>query len=294
MTAAHGPHSAARGHLSQDEAAECAHDPQQAAADALTHLDACDACRDQVSALTEVTALLQDLPDVTMPDDIVARIEAAIGRESLAAAGLTTAPAGTATGTVGGLAAADPHVATGGRQRGSGRRRGRAVWGWLAGAAALAGVVVGVVNLGDGPTTQSPSASGAVNPAGPGPDAVHAAPDLQPGGAPAIGHTPVVPSMSGGYSSVQQWVEALIPTAGAALATRTATPVPAAAACTAHSPLSGERLVASGTASLNGTPAVLAVYADGNDTSAVTAVVFQAPCGTSNPTVLHEEVVPVG
>jgi hypothetical protein len=280
VTAAQRPHKATRGHLSEDAAAECAENPGQAAAGALAHLEECAECRDRVSALAEVADLLQDLPDLVMPAEVALQIEAAIGRETLADAG---------------LAVLEPSAAAL-RPRRRGHRA--AVLGWLTGAAVLLGGLFAVVDVAGGGSVGSSASSAA------GPAAVpqaqttastpHAAPNLQSGG----GFTQYRGSAgaagsAAGYSSVQQWVGAVVPDA-AGLATRSVAPVPAAAACVTKSPVTGSRLVATSAADLGGAPAVLAVYADGNDTSAVLAVVFQAPCGASNPTILHEDVVPVG
>jgi hypothetical protein len=263
VTSAHGPRREAQAHLSDEDAAEYAASPQQAPADAVGHLEDCAECRDRVASIAEVLAMLEDLPDIAIPLEVSRRIEAAIEREHLHDSVPTVA----------------------GRPARS-RRRTLIALGWLTGVAALCGGLIGLVGLSGG--TGTSSATSAAGPAAAAP---------LPAGQPSTSYEALLGGGSahpaGGYQNLAQWVRALVPASGTTVHPQIEIAGPALA-CLAYSPLGDRKPIATATAEYEGTEAVLAVYANGNDAGTVVGVIFAVPCIAAKHTVLQTEVVPVG
>jgi hypothetical protein len=118
-------------HLSLDELAELAEGllARRKASAAQAHLDTCDACRARADALDHTTAALRELSPVTMPADVVARLDRALAGAAQAPPGETMVP-----------------------DLGAVRRRRRAAVSWPYAAAAsvvaIAVIAVGVTTIG--------------------------------------------------------------------------------------------------------------------------------------------------
>jgi hypothetical protein len=268
VTAAHGPRREAQEHLSDEDAAEYAESPQQAPADAADHLEVCATCRERVASIAEVLALLEDLPVVPIPLEVDRRVEAAIGREYLLAAELqASVPARPARS----------------------RRRIFAAAGWLAGAAVLCGGVVGVISVSGRTGSSSATAAGSGVQPPVALTSVTGHPLLRPGATGLADNAPV--SKAAGYQSLTAWVQAVVPALGTSLAAPDE-PSGQASQCLSDPAFAGRQLIATSTSDYDGEAALLAVYADGDDTSAVYGVVFAMPCTAYS--VLSQGVVPVG
>jgi hypothetical protein len=270
VTEAYRPLRAAQEHLSDEDAAECAERPQRAAVDVLGHLETCAECGNRVASIVELSALLEDLPDIEMPFEVSRRIEAAIGREQLR----DSMPAQT-------------------ERPARSRRRMLTALGWLTGVAALSGALIGLVVLpgsSGGSSSSATAASGAQPFSAQSRALAGAAPGSESENGPAGGIT--AGSSAGGYQNLTEWVQALVPATGLTPYAKRL-PTGDVLACLAGSPLAGSRLIATETGDYRGSAAALAVYADGNDPSTVIGVIFAVPCTAAKHTVLQTGAVPV-
>ncbi|MEU1007095.1 hypothetical protein [Streptomyces sp. NPDC005890] len=135
--------------------------PPDRGTDVRRHLDACEACADVYAQLEEIRGLLGSVPaPERMPDDVAARIDAALAAEAPLTAGDedTTGRVSRETSTAADHPAdlpADrpagrPRAATGpGRKDKRGRRRGRLVLGAVLTAAVLGAGSLVLTSLGD-------------------------------------------------------------------------------------------------------------------------------------------------
>ncbi|BBA98709.1 hypothetical protein RVR_5006 [Actinacidiphila reveromycinica] len=196
------------------------------AAQVRRHLAQCPLCADVLASLTEIGALLGELPTAEpMPADVATRIDAALAAEATAAreeadvprrdvprgtspGGASRVPRGTSTAPGGPDGRSSAGTGPGRSQRvGRGRRRSIVLAaGWAAGVLVLGGVVYGVVSAGGNPSGggSNPSASRQVDSAqasGAIEDQVQQllaepyAPDQDDGGstaAPEHGNTPML------------------------------------------------------------------------------------------------------
>ncbi|MEU6588698.1 hypothetical protein ABZ923_05610 [Streptomyces sp. NPDC046881] len=133
--------------------------PPDRGTDVRRHLDACEACADVYAQLEEIRSLLGSVPaPERMPDDVAARIDAALAAE--APLTVEAPPANGDEDTAGHVsretsASADrpagrPRAATGpGRKDKRGRRRGRLVLGAVLTAAVLGAGSLVLASLGD-------------------------------------------------------------------------------------------------------------------------------------------------
>jgi Putative zinc-finger len=116
------------------------------------HLARCPRCAAEQARLTEVTALLSEVPAAPLPDSVAARLDAALRAESARGAAQPAAaePGPTGPAAVPALPAAPAPPAAGGPGRRPGHRRAGRGWRWpllpaplaARGLAAAAGLVV--------------------------------------------------------------------------------------------------------------------------------------------------------
>ncbi|WP_030344377.1 membrane protein [Streptomyces sp. NRRL S-1022] len=127
--------------------------PPDRGTDVRRHLDACEACADVYVSLEEIRGLLGSVPAAErMPDDVAARIDAALAAEALPAVGDedTADHVSRETSTSADRPAGRPRATTGpGRKDKRGRRRGRLVLGAVLTAAVLGAGSLVLASLGD-------------------------------------------------------------------------------------------------------------------------------------------------
>jgi hypothetical protein len=246
-----------------------------AAADgARAHLASCPLCSADFALITgeaDLGELL--LPPVPIPQDVVARVEAALYREPPLAGAGAPAPVGSPVG----------HAAVAAQPR---RRRFRIALGSLAGAALVVAGGIGVVTaLNNGTTSSSASsnaAGGAAHPDTNGSHAAGQAPGAEPntaGGSPGFGDM-----------SIAQQAEALLslhpvtPANGTAQAARPDCPPAAVPA--------GTKLLASTQTVYEGKQAWLLLYPRSGSATAVDVYVVDLDaCTSGNPGQSVDHVV---
>ncbi|MFF1280197.1 anti-sigma factor family protein [Streptomyces sp. NPDC058299] len=127
--------------------------PPDRSSDVRRHLSTCEPCADMYASLEEIRSLLGAVPEPErMPDDVAARIGAALAAEAPHAGDEGTADhVSRETATVADRPAGRPRATTGPGRKPSerGRRRGRFVLGAVLTAAVLGGGGLVVTSLGD-------------------------------------------------------------------------------------------------------------------------------------------------
>ncbi|MFB0616367.1 hypothetical protein [Streptomyces sp. AGS-58] len=262
--------------------------PPDRSSDVRRHLGTCELCADMYASLEEIRSLLGSVQEPErMPDDVAARIGAALAAEVPRAGGEGTADhVSRETATVADRPAGRPRATTGPGRKPSerGRRRGRFVLGAVLTAAVLGGGGLVVTSLGDnaGHTTTA-----------------HGTP------------TPSAVSFSG--DSLQNQVRGLLAmkkglpqdsekprsdteggsdtpgvTSGTHTLIQTAVPVPD---CVRQALSRGADVLGAKTGTYAGRPAYLVVVADARDTKRVTAYVVDEACVRQRSTAAGGEVL---
>ncbi|WP_335971790.1 MULTISPECIES: anti-sigma factor family protein [Streptomycetaceae] len=289
--------------------------PPEQAAQVRRHLAGCPTCADVLTALTEISGLLGELPvPEPMPADVAARIDAALVVEAAAessaadvpqrdvprgtsAGGASRVPRGTSTFP----AAPDGRPAAGTGPGRAGRTRRRSIVlaaGLAAGAVVLGGVVYGVVSAGssssEGSSTSdarrvaSAQVSGSIEEQVRQLLATPYSPNRAAGGdggttvAPDLGNTPMIEGNGTGP-------EAGTPSHGQKQ-DQNGTDAPS---CVLKATQRSETPLAVGADRFQGTASYLVVLPHPADSSQVDAYVVDASCSAGSPgTVLFQSTYP--
>lgn len=288
-------------HLSAEELSEVAEGRQEGAqagvgpaSDVTAHLRDCARCRDEADAVADLLAALADLERPTVPQDVAARIDAALADAARADAASTVDSRrdGAAHPVADRPPSRSPETRRPASRGSSSRRSLRRVAGWSLGSLALVGAVAGlatVISSQNGATSHSDASAGSAaarNPENPA---------LQNG---------IPKADSSAQSELVTWTRSVLSAATSSagssgghansLSTAPTSSFTAASVsqCEADPAFAGRRVVGSASGLLGATPAVLIVYANGDGSPSVYAVAYAAPCAASNYHVLAEETVP--
>jgi hypothetical protein len=260
VTTAHEPRRGPDAHPSAEDLSSLAEGAQPGAEGVAGHLLDCQACQDEVDAISDLLVAFEEFEAPAIPHDVAIRIDAALARESAARSGESESAARTRAG-------ARPS------------RRRWVLGSGLAALALVAGSLTLMIKMGsDGRAASTSAGPVAVNGLATG--ATDALPQY------GVNNSLHAPSRLSSTSPLARWAEEVLRFSGAQ-----ASVAEGDSSCAFDPQFAGHKPLAVSAGTYEGTPAVLVIYAYGGDDSAVYALAYATPCGASNYRLLASGVV---